>query len=280
MKGKVWLLVAASAGVLACVSLDQITSRRVMVATLLGTPRVPLNFDALPDGGSGPSDAGVALEEQTIAMAYLGELARESLDDPPEPIVGASMTVGTSVTPVDMDDEGGGRYGATSADTALRYQSGQTYFFKAALQGEPDALEAQVEDVPLQENIAAFHPSTGFIPLAAQAAFTFTRPDPPQGVERPFGFVTVFPVANDGSKGQPTYTNIPTTFLGLLKMVVNPNSFKQTQVTIPGTAFPNGGSTYVIVFQAAKLGRATSNNLSAFSAILAGVAEVGVVRTN
>lgn len=280
MKVRFGFLVAAGALVLACVSIDQITSRRVMVATVLGTPRVPLHLGApLPDGGTASLDAGVALEEQTVAVAFLGELARESLDDPPEPIAGADFTAGPEGSLVLLKDEGGGRYGATSADTTLRYESGKTYRFVAKLDGEPQALEAEVREVPLKEEIAEFHPSTNVISLAAGTAFTFTRPTPPAGVERPFGFVTVFPVGNDGSRGEPTYTNMPVTFLGLLRMVVNPNSFKQTEVTIPGTAFPAADSNYVILFHAAKMGRATSSNLSAFSAVFAGVADVGAVQT-
>jgi hypothetical protein len=51
-------------------------------------------------------------------------------------------------------------------------------------------------------------------------------------------------------------------------------------VTIPATAFPDKDHNYVIVFQSAKLGGPKSTNLFSGSAILAGTADIAVVKTN
>ena len=101
------------------------------------------------------------------------------------------------------------------------------------------------------------------------------------------GFVPLWVPLADGvetlfrlrQRGQPTYSNVPTSPLAFLSLVASPASFRTEQVTVPGTAFPAAASTYLVTFQAVRMGGAQSDNLFVGSALLAGTADVGVVRT-
>lgn len=276
---------------------NQLAARTVMVATLLATPPVDvdpaamLGFDGgLPDGGfSGdagfPADAGFSADGgftvpgQTAAFVFLGTRSATALDSPPEPISNATVAVvpagGSAVT---LDNDGSGNYSKTSVDDpSFEYQSGKTYEFRATVGAE--TFVGEVQDAPALERISQFHPPEGYVELAAKSSFTFTRPDPPPNTERNLGFVTVFPMSSDGQRGEPTYSNVPKTPLDFLELVAAPSEWKQTQVTVPGEAFPQGKSTYLVVFQSVKTGGPKSDNLFTGSAILAGTADIAVVRT-
>jgi argininosuccinate synthase len=63
---------------------------------------------------------------------------------------------------------------------------------------------AEVTQVPEREEIAQFHPASGYIPLVAESKLTFNRPPLAAGQrQRPLGFVSVFPVALDGRDLEP-----------------------------------------------------------------------------
>jgi hypothetical protein len=51
-------------------------------------------------------------------------------------------------------------------------------------------------------------------------------------------------------------------------------------VTIPGSAFPERDANYLILMQTARLGGPQTENLFIGSAILAGTADVGIVKTD
>jgi hypothetical protein len=266
---------------------NQFTARRVMVGTLLATPEVSFNPLSLfsPDGGF-PADGGfgadagtVTLGPQTVAFMYFGQRTRQSLDTPPDPISTAVSYLDISGgSSIDMPSKGSGTYLQSSAEKpALEYRSAGTYEFRASFEGQ--AYVGEVQDTPLLERIAAFHPPSGYVAHSTGEAFTFNRPPPPEGIERPMGFVTVIPLGEDGSPGAPTYTNVPTTPLEFLQLIALPASWKATLITVPGSAFAQPKSTYVVVFQAAKVGGAKSENLFIGSAILAGTADFAIVRT-
>lgn len=266
---------------------NQFTAQKVMVATLLATPEVSFNPVTLfgLDGGSVPRDAGmdpdagtITVGPQAIAFMYFGQRSRQSLDTPPDPIPNAvSWVILRDGGTVDMPSKNDGTYLQTSSDKpTLRYESGGTYQFSASTGGQ--AYIGEVEGAPLLERIDVFHPSAGYVSHASGSAFTFTRPPPPAGIERPMGFVTVLPLEG-GAPGSPTYTNIPTTPLEFLKLVALPSAWKGNTVTVPGTAFPSAQQTYLVIFQAAKLGAAKTDNLFIGSAILAGTADFAIVRT-
>ena len=87
-------------------------------------------------------------------------------------------------------------------------------------------------------------------------------------------------ISRDGKQGDPTYTNVPKTPVEFLKLVVAPGKpWQETQVTIPGSAFPDKEKNYVILLQSAKLGGPVGENLFTGSAIIAGTADVGIVKT-
>lgn len=296
---KLLLSLGVAALVLAPVACDfektgnQIRAEKMMVAAILATPPIDFDptafveFDGGFDGGTFPgADAGFSLDggvvtvpPQTVSFVFFGERENQSLDSPPMPIEGATVTVGATGQPAaTLQDKGEGKYELTSfEDESLTYASGETYAFTAQHEGE--SFVGTVADAPALERIEAFHPPKGFIDHPADASFTFTRPPAMGGTERNLGFVTVFPVGEDGERGEPTYTNIPSTPLEFLKLAALPSKWKEGTVTVPGTAFPEPEQTYVLVLQAVKMGSAESENLFTGSAILAGTAEVGIFRT-
>lgn len=268
---------------------SQLQARKAMVGTVLAMPPVDLQpmaiagFDgggfSAPDGGAYFDGGVVTLPPQTTAYVFFGTRTTQGLDQPPEPISDATVTLapagGTAVT---LESQGSGNYSATSAKTpSFQYASGATYEFSAVYGGE--TFTGEVAEAPASEQISAFHPPGGFISQPVNTPLTFTRPDPATGKERNLGFVTVFPISSNGDRGEPTYTSTPSTPLAFLKLVVLPAEWKQSPVTIPGSAFPEAGKTYLVVFQSTKLGGPKSANLFTGSAFLAGTADVAVVRT-
>jgi hypothetical protein len=115
--------------------------------------------------------------------------------------------------------------------------------------------------------------------MAANTELAFDRADPPSGQERTLGFVTVVPVSDSGQQGEPTYTNAPKTPLEFLKLVALPVDWKVKRVVIPGSAFPMSKQTYLVIFQSVRTGGPETENLFLGSALLAGTADIGVVRT-
>lgn len=266
----------AAAGIAAC-DFDQIRAEKAMVATVLAIPDVSFSPGAGLDAGF---DAGqVTVPGQTVSTVFFGERDNGALDEPPSPIAGANVTIGWSgASTVTLSDKGQGNYAITSAESSsLEYVSGATYQFTARHGGA--SYVGQVENAPQLEHVPELHPAQGFIDHPAGAPFTFTRPSPPAGQERNLGLITVYPVSDQGQKGEPTWTNMPKTPLEFLELVVRPSQWKTTTVTVPGSAFPQANQTYVLVLQAVKSGGPQSDNLFTGSAILAGTAEIGVFRT-
>ncbi len=284
---------------------NQVQAKKVIVGTLLHTPPIQIEPEAVAgfdasfpfldagftfDGGF-PFDAGVFLNDggaavtvpaQTIVFAYFGTRNGEGLSqEAPTAIEGATMTLtrkGSSA--LNLKDSSQGSFGLTSSEEpALTYEAHASYLFTASAEGT--TFVGIVEDVPEEEKVAAFRPGgKSFISLAAGSEFQFARPDPPNGKERNLAFVVVVPISREGQQGEPTYTNVPSTPLGYLKLAVAPSDWKTTTVTIPGTAFPQKDTNYLILLQSAKLGRPDTDNLFIGSAMIAGTADVGVVKTH
>lgn len=295
---------ALAVGVVAACDLqktgNQLTARKVMVSTLLATPPIDVKLQAIagldanfPDASflldaGFTFDAGVLINDgglgytvpaQTAALVFFGTRVGDGLDAAPEGQAGATITVqAAGGTAIVLKDQGSGNYAATSSENAmLKYEEGKKYTFTAQTGGE--TFVAELEKSPETERINAFHPVAGFIDIAKNTPITFTRPDPPTGQGRNLGFVMVFPISRNGQQGSTTYTNVPMTPLGFLKLVLLQDEWKSTVVTIPGSAFPDAEKNYVILFQTATLGGPKSDNLFSGSAIIAGTADVGVVKT-
>ncbi|NVJ03008.1 hypothetical protein HV824_33530 [Myxococcus sp. AM009] len=273
-------LAASSLAFLAC-DLDQLTAEHVMVGTLLSTPEVEVSASALAghDAGTFSPDGGdvIALPAQTAAILFFG--SRTGEDSQPSGLSGAEFTVqpvGGQATA--LTDEGSGNYRRTSVGASdFTYQSGATYQFIANRGGT--RYVGQVDDAPMKEPIAALHPPEGFLRIDASTPLSFDRPAPPANTERTLGFVTVVPLSAEGAQGEPTYTNLPSTPVQFLQLVGLPGPYREARVTIPATAFPQREQTYLVIFHAVRMGGAESGNLFLGSALLAGTAEVGVVRT-
>ena len=277
----------------------QTSARDVMAATLIATPEIALGPEAIAgfdasfpaidggfsfDGGFAFDggfnlDGGLVVPAQTLAFAFFGERQGDGVSQPPVPLAGTTMFIKSgSGANFALKDDGSGGFSLSSLDNAaFVYEEGQRYTFTANQNGENHV--AEIAAVPPKERIVLFHPAAGYLDLAAGEDFTFVRADPPEGQDRDLGFVTVLPIARDGQRGDPTYTNVPKDAFGLLKLVAAPNSYKRTEVTIPGSAFPDADHNYVILMQTARIGGPQSNNLFIGSAILAGTAEVGIVKT-
>lgn len=273
----------------------QASARRVMVATLIATPEVVIPKEAIAglDGGLALPDAGFPLDggfeldgglsipAQTAALAFFGERQGDGVSQPPAPLSGAAMAVqaGEGARKSLTLDPGNGSYSLTSLeDPSFVYQEGERYRFIATYEFESYVTELAA--APPKERIEGFHPPEGFIRRAAGQNFVFLRPDPPEGQDRELGFITVVPISPAGERGEPTWTNVPKDAFGLLKLVTAPGAYKKTELTIPGEAFPERDRNYLILLQTARLGGPQSANLFISSAILAGTAEVGIVRTD
>lgn len=259
---------------------NQISAETVMVGTLLSTPDVAISPEAVAgfDGGV-QADGGqtsFTIPGQTGAVVFLG--TRNGQNATPEGLTGATVTLQTGTQKVALTSDGFGSYSRRNSDDAsLTYQNGATYDFIAERGGQK--FVGQVKDAPAKENIPALHPAAGVVRMAANTELAFDRADPPSGQERTLGFVTVVPVSDNGQQGQPTYTNVPKAPLDFLKLVALPTDWQQKRVTIPGSAFPMPRQTYMVIFQSVRTGGAESDNLFLGSALLAGTADVGVVRT-
>lgn len=260
---------------------NQLAADHVMVGTLLATPQVDVSASALAgyDAGTFGPDGGdvISLPAQTAAAVFLGTRSGENAQ--PSGVAGATVTlqpVGGTAT--SLTEDGAGSYSRTSVgEEALTYQSGATYQFVASRGGT--RYVGQVENAPVKEPIAALKPPEGFLRINARTALAFDRAPVPADQDRTLGFVTVVPLSASGEKGQPTYSNVPQTPVQFLQLVGLPGPYREARVTIPGEAFPESNKTYLVIFQAVRLGGAESDNLFLGSALLAGTAEVGVVRT-
>lgn len=282
-------------GLAGCDLSKQVTARTVAVSTVLTTPAITLSGDALATSGLGfdaggfnfdgsfpfdagalLGDAGITVPPQTLVYVFFGQRAGDSLDVAPTGAPGATVTLseldGGSWA---LTDQGNGNY-ALSPDAGFPYHANATYDFTMALSGS--TYVAEVSHVPAPERVPRFHDAPGYLLLTAGEDLVLTRVEPAPGYELPLGFLNVFPVSAQGL-GEPTWTNIPRTPLEFLKLAFAPNDWKKLLITIPGSAFPDPDRNYVIVLQSAKLGGPKSDNLFAGSAILAGTADVGVVKT-
>jgi hypothetical protein len=177
-----------------------------------------------------------------------------------------------------LTPDGKGAYALTSVEEpAFSYVEGALYRVTAEWDGK--RFTAALPDAPKREDIPEFHPDGGTVFHAAGQPFTFLRPEPPADAQRNFGFLTVFPVSDRGDRGNPTYSTAPSQASDVIGLVATPAKWRASPVTIPGEAFPEPNSTYVVIFQSMKLGGAESSNLFAGSALLVGTADVAIVRT-
>jgi hypothetical protein len=293
---------------------SQIQARHAMVATVLATPAFEVPYEGLAglpffDGGIPSFDAGsifgfdggcpfdggcvfdagslpitigskgLEVRPQTALVAFFGTREGDGLSTSPAPVADATMKAQSSGGTWSLKSQGSGGLALTSADdSTLVYDAGAVWTFTATSMGA-DYVGA-VQDAPAPEHITQLHPDAGYIALAAGSPYALTRPDPEPGTQRLLGFVTVFPMSADGQQGVVTWTNVPTTPLGFLKLIAAPSDWRTTVVTIPAEAFPEPDRNYAIVVQSAKLGGASSDNLFIGSAVIAGVADVGVVKTH
>jgi hypothetical protein len=280
---------------------NQISARTVVVATLLSTPAVTIKPEAIAgldasipsfDAGAiifdaGLSfdfrDAGLPLPAQSVIALFLGQRQGDSIDVQPTGVAGAQVTLqqvgGQSFR---LNDTGGGNYVLSGIDAGFTYQSNASYQFSVLSAGQ--TFIAEVVQVPPEERIPAFTSSRGFIDQPAGQPLTFVRQEPAAGQRLNLGFVTVFPIELNGNQSPtPTYTNVPTTPLQFLKLagdaVGAQTEYRAQSVTIPGTAFPERDRNYIVVFQSAKTGGPKSDNLFSGSAIIAGTAAIGIVKT-
>jgi hypothetical protein len=264
---------------------NQLLAKKVMVGTLLSTPDVAFSPSAaagidagtLPDGGSVIDDR-ITVPGQTAAFVFFG--TREGDQGTPEPLANANVRIEVvNGSQFNLENEGAGTYSHTSdpgEDAGVKYQPGATYRFVAVENGTSHV--GAVEQAPALERIERLHPAEGYVRHTANQAITLQRPA--VSGERTHGFVTVVPLDSKGEKGQPTYTSVPKDPLGFIELVALPTAPSlAASITIPGTAFPQKDTNYLVIFQTMKTGGAESDNLFVGSALLVGTADVGLVHT-
>ncbi len=280
---------------------NQISARTVVVATVLSTPPVTIKPEAIAgidasipsfdaggivfDGGLPIDfrDAGIPIPAQNVVVLFLGQRQGDSLDVAPTGLAGAQVTLQQAGgAAFRLTETGGGNYLLSGDDAGFKYQSNATYSFSVLSSGE--TYVAEVAQVPPEERIGAFESPRGFIDQSAGQPLTFVRPEPAPGQRLNLGFVNVFPIDPSGKQSpMPTYTNVPTTPLQFLKLVGDAvgaqTEYRAQSITIPGTAFPDRDRNYIVLFQSAKTGGPKSDNLFSGSAIIAGTAAVGIVKT-
>jgi hypothetical protein len=265
----------------ACGLFESVQSSKVLAGSVLSTPEydlTPTLYSSLGDGGlpvfdGSVPDGGLApkVPPQVVAQVFFGERNTADLSKPPNGLSGATITLGYAGKSVALTDQGSGNYGITSLENKdFTYVPNTEYKLTIVHQGV--TYEGAVT-APAEEKIAQFHVTPGKpLDIDANADLQLTR----TSVDN-IGFTTVVPVDSTG-KGEPTYTDAPTKPLDLLDLVANDSKWKQKQITIKGTAFPKPNSFYVINVTAVARGT-TSNNLFTTSALLAGTADIGMVKT-
>jgi hypothetical protein len=271
---------------LAC-NFDQLLAEKVMVGTLLSTPDVDVSLVAmsgldagtLPDGGIPPGEERITIPGQTAAFVFFA--TRNGEQGTPEPISDATVRLEIqNGSPIALENKTLGTYSLTSDygdDAGVKYVNGATYNFVAVHGGNSHV--GQVKNAPALERIEALHPAGGYVRHTALQGLTLARPPVAGGGERTLGFVTVVPLSMNGEKGEPTYTNMPKEPLDFLQLVTSTGQWQQANLAIPGSAFPQKDSNYLVVFQTAQLGGAQSDNLFAGSTLLVGTADLGLVHT-
>lgn len=261
--------------------LDKLTADTVMVGTLLTTPEVRISPAAFlnVDTGTPPQngEGDLVLPAQTAAFVFIG--TRDGEGGSPQGLSGATVTLRPqNGTGVELTPDGSGAYSrSVNGDDSLKYQSGANYQFIAERNGT--RYEGRVENVPPQEKLSVLHPPEGVVRLNAGQSLTLERAAPASGQDRTIGFVTVVPLSQNGARGKPTYSNVPTEPLDFVELVAFPSDWKQARITLPPEAFPSPQQTYLVTFQSVRSGGAESDNLFLGSALLAGTADVGVIRT-
>jgi hypothetical protein len=262
-----WLLLTG------CSLASQAAATTVAVSTVLTTPAVEVAGGAIAGGGA----VGFTVPPQQLVAVFLGERVGTGLELADGGLVGATVTL-TRVGGASWQliDQGQGTYGLPAA-SGFSYEEEADYDFTFLVGGV--TYRAEVLQVPGREHVPAFHPDAGYVLLDAGQPFVFRRPDPLDNLDLPLGLVEVIPVAPGGARSPTSYTNLPRTALGLLKLVAAPGEWKQSLVTVPGTAFPEPDRNYVVLLQSAKLGGPKSDNLFLGSPVLAGTADVAIIRT-
>ena len=249
------------------------------------------------DGGLGELDGGIPwLEDAGITLTGDGRI---TLPAQTFAAVLFATRKGTSLTSLDVDPvvdatvllspaggspvasltaDGKGTYALTSQDEpGFSYVERADYRVTADWSGQ--RYTASLDASPEVERIPGFHPDGGTVSLGAGEAFTFYRREPPADEQRNFGLVTVFPLDAQGKQGNPTYSTAPTRPADVFSLIATPAKWRASPLTIPGEAFPEPNSTYVVLFQSMKLGGAESSNLFVGSTVLVGTADVAIVRT-
>ena len=294
-----WVIVGlALAAVSACDLIQQATANHVLLGTVLTTPTIeikgnalvlpPVDFDAsFPadsgfsfDAGTFLNDAGLSIPPQSVAYIFFGTIPGPSSIEAPMGVSGAQATVGVAGgAQVAVNDVGSGAYLLIGNDGGVGYVEGAKYQLNIKSGGA--LYTCSVDKAPGVEKIPELHPSAGYLDLARNTAVVLNRPDLPGGGELNLGFIAVFGVdVFNGKDTKPTWTNLPQTPLELLQLVAAPIPWRQKSFTIPGSAFPEAGKNYVIVFQSAKMGGPDTPNLSVLSLAAAGTADLGIVKTH
>ncbi len=254
--------------------------RKVLMAgKLFSTPALDYRaaFYTASDGGAVDAGEGEPIEvipPETVGELFLAQAGPDggaftALED-------AQVSLSGGAAPVELEGQGEGGYLKSSLeDEAFGYSPGATYRFEAKRGASTYAGEPLT--APSAERVEKLHPPGPYFVHPKGAALTLTRTLPASG-ELPPAFVTVVPIDADGFRGEATYSSLPEP-AKIQQLLASTAVYRAQSLTIPGSAFPAGETVYLVLFTRAELSTASAPE-EVDGVFLAGVADVGVVRTS
>jgi len=248
---------------------DKKPAREVMLGIVWDAPEADFETAfraAHPDAGTLPS---YVVPAETSARLFFGELDEDDANDVTG-IDDATAVLKVKEVEVPMENEGSGGFLAPG----FVYAPGEPHSMTATRAAKSFVVE--VQSAPARETVALFHEgaaASGELLHPTGTPLTLQRSAGAEGL----GFVTVMPVDVEGFREEQVYSTLPDG-LAAYRTLLNPTSYTQTSLTIPGDAFSQPNTVYLVYFTKALTGEA-SEGLEGTSNLVAGVADVGVVRT-
>jgi len=270
-------------GLYGCGLINSVQATKALAATVLATPTFTVSNIGLP--------VAITVPPQTVAQVFFG---KEDSDPTKQPTGLADATVtlgygGQSFTLPPSAATAGDYELSTPEDASFNYQEGVHYTLTVTEAGTTYTAEV---DGPYPQRMEQFE-AAGDAPLSQKTGqqLLLTRAnvlaDGGFASLEDVAFVTVMKLDASAinlttqqlnSNIPSTYSNMPQTPLDLLDLIANDSLWKQKIITIPGTAFPDAATTYLVTIATVRKG-STSDNLFTASGFLVGLADVKLVQT-
>jgi hypothetical protein len=286
-------LAACSPFALSCDQLvQQLEAKDFAVAVLLATPSVPnpKNPSAML---SGAATLSVFVGATDVTKISGNKPSADAISPESDATVSIEFTPKSGTTPISVSvpSKGSGVYAVTSKESMLTLEDGTAYTVTIARAGQTYVLTGTSLATP--PKIKEFEdPSPKVIPnydYVARNGFTVTR-DPTKDDTNlnPVAFVAMQAIdSNTTASSTPassglTYSNVPTTPLGFLELVLDKSKWQANTFPIPVEKFA-AATPYLITMTGVSDGKNPITNgssaLFAGSTFLIGTADAGGVVT-